>query len=35
MYGSPSTAAFYIQASDLGRDDTILANYNFRIVLVW
>lgn len=35
MYGSPSTAAFYIQASDLGRDDSILADYNFRIVLVW
>lgn len=35
MYGSPSTAAFYIQASDLGRDDSILANYNFRLVLIW
>ena len=35
MYGSPSTAAFYIQASDLGRDDSILADYNFRIVLIW
>ena len=34
QYGSPSTAAFYIQASDLGRDDSILADYNFRIVLV-
>ncbi len=33
--GTPSTAAFYIQASDLGRDDTVLANYNFRIVLIW
>lgn len=33
--GSPSTVAFYIQASDLGRDDSILANYNFRIVLIW
>lgn len=32
---SPSTVAFYIQASDLGRDDSILANYNFRIVLIW
>lgn len=35
MYGSPSTAAFYIQSSDLGRDDSILSNYNFRIVLIW
>lgn len=35
MYGSPSTVAFYIQASDLGRDDSILADYNFRIVLIW
>lgn len=35
MLGSPSTAAFYIQASDLGRDDSILANYNFRVVLIW
>ena len=35
QYGSPSSAAFYIQASDLGRDDTILGNYNFRIVLIW
>lgn len=35
MYGSPSTAAFYIQSSDLFRDDDILADYNFRIVLVW
>ena len=33
--GSPSTVAFYIQASDLGRDDSILADYNFRIVLIW
>ena len=35
MLGSPSTVAFYIQSSDLGRDDTILANYNFRVVLIW
>lgn len=35
MYGSPSSAAFYIQASDLFRNDEILADYNFRIVLVW
>lgn len=35
MYGSPvSTVAFYIQSSDLGRDDSILGNYNFRIVLI-
>ena len=34
-YGSPSSAAFYIQASDLFRNDDILADYNFRIVLVW
>ncbi len=32
---SPSTVAFYIQASDLGRDDNILADYNFRVVFVW
>lgn len=32
---SPSTVAFYIQSSDLGRDDSILANYNFRVVLIW
>lgn len=32
MYGSPSTAAFYIQGSDLGRDDSILANYDFKLV---
>ena len=35
MYGLPSTAAFYIQSSDLFRNDDILANYNFRLVLVW
>ena len=35
MYGSRSSAAFYIQASDLGRDDSTLVNYRFRIVLVW
>ncbi|HZJ80926.1 MAG TPA: hypothetical protein VFC69_10175 [Dysgonamonadaceae bacterium] len=35
QYGSPSTAAFYIQSSDLFRDDDILAEYEFRIVLVW
>ncbi len=34
QYGSPSSVAFFIQASDLGRDDTILANYNFKIVLI-
>ena len=33
--GSPSTVAFYIQSSDLGRDDEILGDYNFRIVLIW
>lgn len=33
--GSPSTVGFYIQASDLGRDDSLLANYNFRILLIW
>lgn len=33
--GSPSTVAFYIQGSDLGRADYNLADYNFRIVLVW
>lgn len=35
MYGSPSTAAFYIQSSDLFRNDDILGNYNFRVVLIW
>ncbi len=35
MYGTPSTVAFYIQASDLGRDDSILSDYNFRVVLIW
>ncbi len=35
MYGLPSSAAFYIQSSDLFRDDYLLADYNFRIVLVW
>ena len=33
--GSPSTVAFHIQGSDLGKDDFNLANYNFRIVLIW
>lgn len=35
QYGAPSTVAFYIQASDLFKNDDILADYNFRIVLVW
>ena len=35
MYGSPSTVAFYIQASDLFRNDDILSDYNFRVVLIW
>lgn len=35
QYGSPSTVAFYIQSSDLFRDDSILASYNFRVVLIW
>ena len=35
MYGSSSTAAFYIQASDLFRNDDILDDYKFRLVLVW
>lgn len=35
QFGSPSTVAFYIQASDLQRDDSLLENYNFRIVLIW
>ena len=35
QYGSASTVAFYIQASDLGRDDSILSDYNFRVVLIW
>lgn len=30
-----STVAFFIQASDLVRADGYLADYNFRIVLVW
>ena len=33
-YGSPSTVAFYIQGSDLGKDDFNLADYNFRLVLI-
>lgn len=33
--GNSSTAAFYIQSSDLFRDDSILSDYNFRIVLIW
>ena len=35
MYGTPSTVAFYIQASDLFRNDDILSDYNFRVVLIW
>lgn len=35
MYGSPSTVAFYIQGSDLGSDDSVLTDYNFRAVLLW
>lgn len=35
QYGSPSTVAFFIQASDLFRVDDYLADYNFRIVLIW
>lgn len=30
-----STVAFYIKASDLARADQYLANYNFRIVLIY
>mgnify|MGYP000896133940 CR=1 FL=1 len=35
QYGSPSTVAFFIQASDLFRADQYLADYNFRVVLIW
>lgn len=35
MYGSPSSAAFYIQPSNLVENNDMLADYNFRIVLVW
>ena len=35
MYGSPSSVAFYIQASDLFRNDDILSDYDFRVVLIW
>ena len=35
QYGSPSTVAFHIEASDLGKDLSALADYNFRIILVW
>ena len=35
MLGSPSTVAFYIQSSDLAKDDYNLADYNFRLVLIW
>lgn len=30
-----STVAFFIQASDLIREDAYLVDYNFRIVLIW
>ena len=33
--GSPSTVAFYMQASDLKEHEEFLGDYNFRIVLVW
>ncbi|MGI6047139.1 MAG: hypothetical protein ACOYEG_03910 [Petrimonas sp.] len=33
--GTPSTVAFFIQASDLFRADQYLADYNFRVVLIW
>ena len=33
--GNPSTVAFYIEASDLDRDDQYLENRNFQIVLIW
>ena len=33
--GSPNTVAFYIQTSDLVRNDDYLDDYKFRIVLVW
>ena len=33
--GNPSTVAFFIQASDLARVDKYLADYNFRVVLIW
>lgn len=35
QYGNPSTVAFFIQASNLFRVDDYLADYNFRIVLIW
>ena len=35
MLGTPSTVAFYIQSSDLAKDDYNLADYNFRLVLIW
>lgn len=35
QYGTPSTVAFYIQASNLFRNDDILSDYNFRVVLIW
>ncbi|MGV8962261.1 MAG: hypothetical protein ACOH2V_02635 [Candidatus Saccharimonadaceae bacterium] len=35
MLGTPSSVAFYIQSSDLEKDEFNLADYNFRIVLVY
>lgn len=35
QYGNPSTVAFYIKASDLARADQNLADYNFRVVLIY
>ncbi len=33
--GSPSTVAFYIEASDLQRVDAYLEDRNFEVVLIW
>lgn len=33
--GKPSTAGFYIKASDLAKDDYAPNNYTFRVVLIW
>lgn len=33
--GKPSTVGFFIQSSDLFKDDNAPNNYNFRVVLIW
>ncbi|MDO5665662.1 MAG: hypothetical protein Q4G63_10460 [Bacteroidia bacterium] len=33
--GSPSTVAFFIQGSDLKRDDAYLNDYYFKVAFIW